>query len=172
MLRRHPNYIWDQLAEDRLTATLIVDGHHLPPAVVKTFVRAKTPNRVILVSDLSGFAGLPPGRHKTDLCDLEILDDGKLVVAGQRDLLAGAGEPIGTGVVGIMRDAGVDRATAVETASAQPARVLGVDAGTLSVGDRADLVMFSLPLDAAGLPTALNVRQTIVAGRVALDRRN
>ena len=90
-LRRHPNYIWDQLAEDRLTATLIVDGFHLPPAVVKTFVRAKTADRVILVSDLSGFAGLPPGRHSTDLCELEILDDGRLVVAGQRDLLAGAG---------------------------------------------------------------------------------
>ena len=45
MLRRHPNYIWDQLADDRLSATLIVDGHHLPPEVVKTFVRAKSPER-------------------------------------------------------------------------------------------------------------------------------
>ncbi|HEX7448403.1 MAG TPA: N-acetylglucosamine-6-phosphate deacetylase, partial [Pirellulales bacterium] len=31
LLRRHPNYVWDQLAEDRLMASLIVDGHHLPP---------------------------------------------------------------------------------------------------------------------------------------------
>ena len=39
-LRRHPNYLWDQLADDRLVAMLIVDGQHLPPEVVKTFVRA------------------------------------------------------------------------------------------------------------------------------------
>ena len=103
---------------------------------------------------MSGFAGLPPGRYDTELCPLEILADGRLVVAGQRDLLAGAGEPIGTGVVGVMRWAGVDRATAVAMASIQPARVLGIEAVTLAAGDRADLVAFDLPLDAAGLPTA------------------
>ena len=29
VLRRHPNYIWEQLAEDRLMADFIVDGIHL-----------------------------------------------------------------------------------------------------------------------------------------------
>ena len=62
MLPRHDNYLWPQLAEDRLTATLIVNGHHLPADVVRTFLRAKTPGRCILVSDLSAFAGLPAGR--------------------------------------------------------------------------------------------------------------
>ncbi|MEP7339131.1 MAG: amidohydrolase family protein, partial [Acidobacteriota bacterium] len=28
---RHPNYIWEQLANDALWASFIVDGHHLPP---------------------------------------------------------------------------------------------------------------------------------------------
>ncbi len=28
VLARHPNYIWDQMAEDRLTASFIVDGIH------------------------------------------------------------------------------------------------------------------------------------------------
>ncbi len=167
MLRRHPNYLWDQLAEDRLSATLIVDGHHLPPAVVKTFVRAKSPQRIILVSDLSGWAGLPPGRYDTELCALEVLENGRLVVAGQRDWLAGAGEPIGSGVAGVMRWAGADRATALAMASIHPAKALGIDVVTLALGDRADLVLFDLPLDAAGLPTAVRVRQTLVAGRVA-----
>ena len=34
-IRRHPNYIWDQLAEDRLSAGFIFDGHHLPPEVMQ-----------------------------------------------------------------------------------------------------------------------------------------
>src|SRR5262245_53928361 len=53
LIRRHPNYIWDQLADDRLVASLIVDGHHLPPAVVKSMIRAKTPERIVLVSDVT-----------------------------------------------------------------------------------------------------------------------
>ncbi len=40
-IQRHHNYIFDQLGEDRLWASLIVDGHHLPPHLVKIFVRAK-----------------------------------------------------------------------------------------------------------------------------------
>ncbi|HIN31498.1 TPA: N-acetylglucosamine-6-phosphate deacetylase, partial [Candidatus Poribacteria bacterium] len=40
-IRRHPNYIWDQLAADELHASFIVDGHHLPPSVVKSMFRAK-----------------------------------------------------------------------------------------------------------------------------------
>src|SRR5260370_11285325 len=54
VLRRHPNYIWDQLAEDRLVAGMIVDGHHLPGQGVKTIGRAKTPERCVVVSDVSG----------------------------------------------------------------------------------------------------------------------
>jgi N-acetylglucosamine-6-phosphate deacetylase len=43
MLPRHPNFLWEQLAADELLAGLIVDGHHLPAATVKSMVRAKTP---------------------------------------------------------------------------------------------------------------------------------
>ena len=120
LLPRHPNYLWDQLAEDRLTAALIADGHHLPPEVVQTFVRAKSPERVLLVSDLSGMAGLPPGKYSTEFCELEILDDGRLVVAGQRELLAGASRPIGVSVANVMRFAAVDLATAVGMATSAP----------------------------------------------------
>ena len=41
LLPRHDNYIWEQLANDDLWASIITDGHHLPPAVVKCIVRAK-----------------------------------------------------------------------------------------------------------------------------------
>jgi N-acetylglucosamine-6-phosphate deacetylase len=161
-LRRHPNYLWDQMAEDRLMASLIVDGHHLPPEVVKSLVRAKTPDRCLLVSDLSGLAGLPPGRYATQLCDLEILADGRLVIAGQEQLLAGASRPIGAGVANVMRFAGVDLATAVHMASHHPGRLLGRRPVNLEPGDPADLVLF----DILGAPdgSRLVVRATVSGG--------
>ena len=121
---RHPNYLWDQLADDRLCASLIVDGHHLPSEVVKTFVR-KSAERCILVSDRSGLAGFPPGVYHGALADLEILADGRLVIAGQDQFLAGARRPIGEGVARLMEYAEVDLATAIRMASHQPSQLMG-----------------------------------------------
>lgn len=167
-LRRHPNYLWDQLAEDRLSASLIVDGHHLPSEVVQTFVRAKTPQRCILVSDLSGLAGLPPGRYDTQLCELEILADGRLVIAGQDQLLAGASRPIGVGVARVMRDAGVDLATAIAMVHDHPARLLGREPIELIEGDAGDVTQFEW-VDGPEGP-ALKVRATVVAGQLRYER--
>jgi N-acetylglucosamine-6-phosphate deacetylase len=162
-LRRHPNYIWHQLAEDRLAASLIVDGHHLPPEVVQSFVRGKTPERCILVSDFSGLAGLPVGKYESSGCELEILEDGRLVIAGQRQLLAGASAPIGRGIANVMAFAGVDLHTAVDMASANPLQLLGKKPIRLRPGDAANLTVFDYPADT---PDGLNVRATIVAGDV------
>ena len=61
MLPRHPNVIWELLAADRVFASLIVDGHHLPPATVKAMVRAKGPRWTILVTDAIAAAASPAG---------------------------------------------------------------------------------------------------------------
>jgi N-acetylglucosamine-6-phosphate deacetylase len=164
-LRRHPNYLWDQMAEDRLSASIIADGHHLPPEVVKTIVRAKTPARTILVSDESGLAGLPPGRYQSSGCELEILADGRLVIAGQDQLLAGASQPIGVGVVNVMRFAGVDLATAVEMATSNPLSLLGRSTPSLRPGDPADLVLFDLATNVTGNVEGFTVRATIADGK-------
>ncbi len=168
MLPRHSNYIWDQLAEDRLLAGLIVDGHHLPPELVKTFVRAKTPQRCILVSDMAGQAGLPPGRHRGNLCDVEVLPSGRLVVAGQTEVMAGASLPIGVGVANVMHFAGVTLNQAVRMAVHHPAAVLAVEPGGLEPGDPAELILFDLaePADAQG-PSTFQLRATVAGGQVA-----
>jgi N-acetylglucosamine-6-phosphate deacetylase len=166
-LRRHPNYLWDQLAEDRLMASLIVDGQHLPAEVVKCFVRGKTPARCILVSDLSGLAGLPVGRYQSSGCELEILSDGRLVIAGQDQLLAGASLPIGVGVANVMRFAGVDLATAVAMATKHPSELLGLAPSGLRPGDGANLVLFRLDEDPSLASAAkLEVCATLADGDV------
>jgi N-acetylglucosamine-6-phosphate deacetylase len=157
------------LAEDRLMASLIVDGHHLPPEVVKSMVRAKTPERCILVSDVSGLAGLPPGRYPGSGCEVEILPDGRLVIAGQDQLLAGASLPIGLGVANVMQFAGVDLATAIAMATTHPARLLGLPCGSLCPGDPADLVLFELAPNSA---ERFRVRATMVAGEVVFGQAN
>src|ERR1035438_6934940 len=57
LLHRHPNYIWEQLAEDRLMASFIVDGIHLGAAFLKSAIRAKTAARSVLVTDAATPAG-------------------------------------------------------------------------------------------------------------------
>jgi N-acetylglucosamine-6-phosphate deacetylase len=166
-IRRHPNYIWDQLAEDRLWASLIVDGHHLPPSVVKSFVRAKTPQRCLLVSDITSMAGMPPGvYHNTGIGDVEVLPGGKVVVAGQRQYLAGAALPIGVCVANVMRFAGVDLFTAIEMASIRPAELIRLEPVKLEAGSAADLVVFDLSDD------GLIVRATIKAGELVFGGEN
>ena len=164
LIKRHPNYIWDQLAEDRLVASLIADGHHLPPAVVKSMVRGKTPARCVLVSDITAMGGMPPGRYKSGLGDLEVLENGKLVIAGQRDILAGASQPIHLCVANVMRFAGVDLQIAVEMASTSALRLIGESDRGLEEGEVANLTLFDLPEDEQ---SPLRVRMTLNRGVVA-----
>lgn len=164
LIKRHPNYIWDQLADDRLVASLIVDGHHLPAAVVKSLIRAKGTERCVLVSDVTSLGGMPAGRYSTGLGDLEVLENGKLVIAGQRDILAGASLLMDTCVAQVMRFAGLDLSTAVEMASTQPAELLGVRNHRLEIGCPANLVLFELPTAAT---TKLNILRTMNRGEWA-----
>lgn len=126
---RHPNYIWDQMAADELSATLIVDGHHLPPAVVKCMVRAKTPERVILISDAVSVAGLPPGRYSTLGTEVELTTDGAVRLAGT-PYLAGAALELPQAIVNTCAFTGLPFETAVDMATHHAARYLAQHAST------------------------------------------
>ncbi len=62
-IQRHHNPLWAGLSNDSLTALLITDGHHLPPAVIKSFIKAKGVSRCIVTSDASPLAGMMPGNY-------------------------------------------------------------------------------------------------------------
>ena len=78
MLPRHPNPIWAGLAEDRLTAMIIADGHHLPGMVLKTALRAKGLDKVVVVSDASSMARMPPGEYASMNNRIVLEPSGKL----------------------------------------------------------------------------------------------
>jgi N-acetylglucosamine-6-phosphate deacetylase len=138
-LARHPNPIWDQAAEDSLWASLIADGHHLSPSVLKTLVRAKSPERVILVSDASPLAGLPVGRYGT----WEVDPSGKIVVAGT-PYLAGSNQGIEVGVEQLIRVAGLSVAEAISCATNHPAQLLGQPIPSIAAGQPANLIRFRM----------------------------
>jgi N-acetylglucosamine-6-phosphate deacetylase len=64
VLPRHPNPIWDGLADSRFTAMVIADGHHLPASVLAVMVRSRKADSLIVVSDAAPVAGLPPGEYE------------------------------------------------------------------------------------------------------------
>jgi len=141
MLPRHENYIWEQLADDGLWASIIADGHHLPPAVVRCIVRVKTPARTILTCDASSLAGLPPGQYPHWDQVFEVRPEGKVVVAGT-SYLAGSWAFTDQCVGNVIRMAGVSLADAVDMASARPRELLRLPPRTLEPGMPAELVLF------------------------------
>ena len=165
VMARHPNYIWEQLAEDRLAASFIVDGIHLPKSFLKVALRAKGIERSVLVTDAVMPAGCAPGRYRLGEVDVELHADDRVTLVGQ-DRLAGSSLKMHRGVEKLMSLAGLDLTEAVTMATRHPARVCRVPGRQrgLAPGERADLVLFGV--DAA--TKAVTVNEVYVDGeRVA-----
>jgi N-acetylglucosamine-6-phosphate deacetylase len=128
MIPRHPNFLWEQLAADEMMASLIVDGHHLPPATVKTMIRAKTVRRAILVTDAIAAAGQPPGDYQLGNVRVHLDETGRVAVPGAPNL-AGSALAMDRAVANTVRFAGVSLEDALAMASTHPAAYLGVKPG-------------------------------------------
>ena len=87
---RHENPLLAGLAEERLDAMLITDGHHLPDELVRIILRIKGIEHAIVVSDAAPVVGLPSGRHTTLGNVVEVTPDG-LVINPETGYLAGSG---------------------------------------------------------------------------------
>lgn len=159
LIPRHSNVLWPQLAEDRLTATLIADGHHLPADVLKVIVQAKGLDRCILVSDAVALAGMSPGTYTAPVGGrVKLHANGRLSIAGT-EFLAGAAVPLKDGVARAMAMVGCPLADSLRMATENPGRVAG-GLGVLTIGAPADLVRFTL--DDGG--TSLNILSVMVKG--------
>lgn len=162
MINRHNNPLWPQLAEDRLSVTLIADGFHLNREELICFYGMKGIERTILVSDALDLAGLPPGLYTR--WEREVLLTPDVVKFPAEDVLAGAASPISSCVTNMMKYTGCSLADAIKMASTNPARAVGLDdRGRIAQGKRADLILFSIENG------KMVIQQTIVAGRVVYD---
>lgn len=126
IMPRHPNMIWSQLAEDRLFASVILDGHHLPACVMKSIFRAKGVERLILVSDAAAPARCAPGIYDASIGgQVELSASGRLSLLGT-PYLAGAALGMKEGIANAITHAGATLAEACRMASVNPARLMGL----------------------------------------------
>ena len=168
MLPRHPNYIWDQLAEDRLAASFIVDGIHLPPCFLKVAFRAKGVERSALVTDAVQPAGCAPGIYMLGEMEVELLPEGKVQLTDpNRQGLAGSALRMDKGVENLMRLGGLSLVEAISMATQNPARMGRIASRQrgLATGERADLVLFRV--DEA--TKAVAVEQTWLGGKLVFQ---
>lgn len=163
MLPRHPNYIWEQLADDRLWCCLIADGFHLPDAVIKVFLKAKG-ERAVLVSDAVHICGLPAGTYQTHIGGKVVLTtEGRLHMADCPELLAGSAQLLPWSIGRLVRERLCGFADAWEMASIRPAKAVGLPAARgLSAGAPADAVL----LDVGGNGGPIRVLRTMKRGTV------
>jgi N-acetylglucosamine-6-phosphate deacetylase len=143
VLPRHPNYIWEQLAEDKLAASFIVDGIHLPHSFLKVALRAKGVERSVLITDAVMPAMCTPGPYRLGEVEVELKEDQRVVLRGGTRL-AGSSLRMDAAISNVMRTAKLSLTEAIAMATVNPARV-GRIAGRqrgLRPGDRSDVVRF------------------------------
>ena len=159
-IHRHNNPLWAQMADDRLTPTIIADGFHLNPDELKVFYKVKGPENLLLISDITKLAGMPPGEYMWDGKKVLLTPEGKLRLP-DLDVLAGASLSIRLGIGNMMKFTGCSLKEAIQMASTNQAKIFGWDdRGSIEIGKRADLVLFELE------EGEVKVQKTIVSGKV------
>ncbi|MDF2662009.1 MAG: N-acetylglucosamine-6-phosphate deacetylase [Paenibacillus sp.] len=172
ILPRHPNYIWDQLANDKLWAGLIADGHHLPSSVLKVMLRMKR-DKAILVSDAVKFAGMPPGRYSTVInAEVELHPNGRLHTVANPAILAGSASPLVDGIANVVNWGGVTLAEAIRMVTLHPSQLMGLNRlGRLEPGAAGNLTLFDWkPGYGQEAHGRIIVRETVLEGRTMYRR--
>jgi N-acetylglucosamine-6-phosphate deacetylase len=132
------NPLMAQLAEDRLHASFIADGIHIPPAMLKVMLRAKGLARSILVTDATAAAATPPGIYEFAGMKIEHAADGSVREPGS-SVLAGSALRLDQAVRNVVAWGLASPIKAIGLASANPIALLGIGGSKAWVEWDADL---------------------------------
>ena len=90
LLGRHENPLLAGLAEDRMKAMIITDGHHLPADLIKIIFKVKGVENIIVTSDACSICGYAPGEYNLWGNRAVLTADGKLYNPEKECLVAAA----------------------------------------------------------------------------------
>jgi len=158
---REPGVVGAALTSPELTVEVIADGIHIHPIVLKILTKIKEDEKVVLITDAMRAAGLKEGTY--DLGGQEVI-----VAKGQARLkdgtLAGSVLTMDKAVKNMVNKIGIQLPKAIQMASFNPARSIGVEnrKGSLEPGKDADIVILNKKLE---------VELTMVASKVIYRRR-
>ncbi len=158
---REPGVIGAALTSPELTVEVIADGIHIHPIVLKILTKIKDGEKIVLITDAMRAAGLKEGTY--DLGGQEVI-----VTKGQARLkdrtLAGSVLTMDKAVKNMVNKVGIQLSKAIQMASFNPAKSIGVDdkKGSLEPGKDADIVILNKNLEA---------ELTMVAGKIVYRRK-
>jgi len=147
--------------------SIIADGFHLPPEVLRVFYMAKGAEQIIITSDVTSYAGLPPGLYKIKSGEtIEKTAEGNLKFSGQHGGLYGSASSLSKGVGHIMKVTGCSLAKAIQMTATNPARLHHLeDRGTLEPGKRADIILFTMD------DFKMKILRTIANGKLVFESK-
>ncbi|TQN32738.1 N-acetylglucosamine-6-phosphate deacetylase [Haloactinospora alba] len=151
---REPGPIAAALNDPRVTVELINDGVHVHPGAARLVFDTAGSERVALVTDAMAATGLGDGEYT--LGKLRVLvRDGQATVAETGAIASSTivlPDAIRRAVHTLPGEDGVGLAAAARSATATPARALGLErVGELATGNRADLLLLDPELNVAGV---------------------
>ncbi len=159
-IHRHRAPLWAQLATETLHTSMICDGFHLPPDLVRVIMAIKGIGKCILITDAVHVAQMPPGRYTLVGTEIELLPSGQ-VVRADRAAMAGSAVTMNREVAVFIKYAQCGLDAAIQAATANPARLIQREnvCSELSAGQPANLVVFRRE------PETLKVEKVVSRGR-------
>lgn len=156
---RSPGMVGTALVRSCYTE-IICDGFHVKSLPMQIAARCKSPDEMILITDCMRAGGMPDGEYV--LGELDVRVEGGAAYLKEGGSLAGSTLSLDRAVRNYQLLGGVSFERAVQAATLNPARALGLDAelGSLTPGKRADIVA----MNGDG-----EVKLVAVDGRVEID---
>ena len=156
---RSPGAVGAVLLSSEVTAEVIADMIHVHPGAIKMLVQSVGVDQVVLVSDAMSAAGLQDGIYNLAGHRVKVINHTARLEDGT---LAGSVSNMLDGVKNMVSVLGIGLVEAVNMASLNPARAIGLDhlTGSIEINKRADLVI---------LDQSLQPLRTIVGGQTVFE---